>query len=76
MPSIPIRFIATAADPATRTFRVELEVANPDRTLRDGVTAEVGFPTSSVPAHFVSPALLTLYDAGVVGVRIIGPADD
>ncbi|MEQ9642187.1 MAG: efflux RND transporter periplasmic adaptor subunit [Alphaproteobacteria bacterium] len=70
-----IRFVATAADPATRTFRVELEVPNPDKTLRDGITAEIAFPTSPVPAHFISPALLTLNDAGVVGVRTVGPAD-
>ena len=70
-----ISFIATAADPATRTFRVELEVPNPERILRDGITAEIAFPTRPVPAHFVSPALLTLNDAGVVGVRVVGPAD-
>lgn len=71
-----VRFIATGADPATRTFRVELEVANPGRTLRDGVTAEVSFPTGAVPAHFISPALLTLNDAGVVGVRTVAAAAD
>lgn len=71
-----VSFIATAADPATRTFRVELQVPNPDRALRDGVTAEVRFPTSSVPAHFISPALLTLNDAGTVGVRAVDAADD
>jgi multidrug efflux system membrane fusion protein len=71
-----ISFIATAAAPETRTFRVELQVPNPDRTLRDGVTAEVAFPTGSVPAHFISPALLTLNDAGTVGVRTVGEADD
>lgn len=70
-----IHFIGTAADPATRTFRVELEVANPDRTLRDGVTAEVALPTGTVLAHFISPALLTLNDAGVVGVRTVADAD-
>lgn len=71
-----IRFIATAADPATRTFRVELEVPNPEHKLRDGTTAEISFPTRPVPAHFISPALLTLNDAGVVGVRTVGAADD
>ena len=70
-----ISFIATAADPATRTFRVELQVPNPDRTLRDGITAEVSFPTSSVASHFISPALLTLNDAGTVGVRAVGEPD-
>ena len=70
-----IAFIATAADPATRTFRVDIEVPNPDRTLRDGVTARVSFPVASVLTHLVSPAILTLDEAGLVGVRAVD-ADD
>lgn len=66
-----VRFIAKTADPATRTFRIELEVPNPDRTLRDGLTAEILIPVTSVRAHRVSPAVLTLNDAGRIGVRSI-----
>ncbi len=68
-----IRFIAAAAEPETRTFRIELEVANPDFRLRDGVTAELRLPVESVPAHRLSPAALTLDEAGAVGVRTVGP---
>ena len=68
-----IRFIAAAAEPETRTFRVELEVPNPNFTLRDGVTAELRLPVQSVPAHRLSPAALTLDEAGAVGVRTVGP---
>lgn len=68
-----IRFIAASAEPETRTFRVELEVANPDFALRDGVTAELRLPVQSVLAHRLSPASLTLDEAGVVGVRTVGP---
>ena len=66
-----IRYIATMAEPATRTFRIELEVPNGDGELRDGVTAEIRIKVSTAPAHFVSPAVLTLDDAGVVGVRLV-----
>ena len=66
-----LRFIATSADAATRTFRVELEVPNRERTLRDGVTAELMLAAETVPAHFVSPAVLTLNEKGVVGVRTV-----
>ena len=66
-----IRYIALVADPETRTFRVELEVANPKRRLRDGVTAEIRFKADTVAAHFVSPAVLTLNDAGEVGLRTV-----
>ena len=66
-----VRFIAPAADLATRTFRVEMEVANPDRKLREGVTAELSVPLPPVKAHLLPPSVLTLDDAGQFGVRII-----
>ncbi|SLN76874.1 efflux RND transporter periplasmic adaptor subunit [Oceanibacterium hippocampi] len=70
-----VRFISKRAEETTRTFRVELEVANPERTLRSGVTATISFPVGEVKAHFVSPAVLTLNDDGVIGVRIVDDED-
>lgn len=66
-----IRHISAVADKATRTFRVELEVPNPDGAISDGMTAEIAMPLSRVPAHLVSPAILTLSDRGVVGVKAV-----
>jgi multidrug efflux system membrane fusion protein len=67
-----LRYLATVADEATRTFRVEVEVANQARRLRAGVTAVVRIPTEETSVHLLSPALLTLDDQGVVGVRAVG----
>lgn len=66
-----IRFVAKSADPATRTFLVELEVPNPDGQLRDGITAELRVPTKTVVAHKITPAILALDDQGRIGVRIV-----
>ncbi len=66
-----IRYIASMAEPQTRTFRVELEVPNPNESLRDGVTAEIRVGIETVAAHFVSPAVLTLDQDGVIGVRLV-----
>jgi len=66
-----IRYIAPVADEATRTFGVELEIDNSDGELRVGGTAELRIPAEEVLAHRVSPSLLTLDDAGNVGVKII-----
>ena len=66
-----IHFIARTSEPETRTFRIELEVANADFALRDGVTAELRLPVRSVAAHRLSPAALTLDEAGAVGVRTV-----
>jgi multidrug efflux system membrane fusion protein len=66
-----IRYVAPVADEATRTFEVELEVANNDGKLRAGGTAELRIPAENVLAHRISPSLLTLDDAGNVGIKII-----
>jgi multidrug efflux system membrane fusion protein len=66
-----IRYVAPVADAATRTFEVELEVDNGDGSLRAGGTAELHIPAETVYAHRVSPSLLTLDDAGNVGLKII-----
>jgi multidrug efflux system membrane fusion protein len=66
-----IRYVAPVADEATRTFAVELEVDNSDGTLRAGGTAELRIPAETVLAHRISPALLTLDDAGNVGIKIV-----
>ena len=66
-----IRYVAPVADEATRTYMVELEVNNADGALRIGGTAELRIPAETVLAHRISPSLLTLDDAGNVGVKII-----
>lgn len=66
-----IRFVGKSANPETRTFRLELEIPNTDFRLRDGVTAEIAVHADPVMAHFISPALLTLNDAGEIGIRLV-----
>ncbi len=70
-----IRFISNSAQETTRTFRLELEIPNPDRRLRDGITAEIRVPADQVRAHRIPSSLLTLDDAGVMGVRIVEGED-
>lgn len=64
-------FVSRAADPATRTFRVEAAVANPDLSLRDGQTAEIEIAAPGARAHLLPQSALTLSDAGTLGVRIV-----
>lgn len=66
-----IRYVAPVADEATRTFLVELEIDNQEGLYRAGGTAELRIPAERVLAHRVSPSLLTLDDAGNVGIKII-----
>ncbi len=66
-----VKFVGSVADPETRTFVVELQVDNPNHLIRDGLTAEVYIPINIVPAHRISPAILSLNDQGTVGVKSV-----
>lgn len=66
-----VRFVSKSAEAATRTFRVELEIANPEGKIRDGVTAEMHISGDTVEAHRVTPAILALDEKGTIGVRIV-----
>ncbi|NOX82729.1 MAG: efflux RND transporter periplasmic adaptor subunit [Alphaproteobacteria bacterium] len=67
-----VRFVAAAADPATRTFTVELQVPNEDGALRDGVTADFTIFAKKRTAHHIPRSSLTLGDDGGIGVRTLG----
>jgi len=66
-----VTYISPTSDIATRTFKVEISVSNPDNKLRDGVTAEVSLPLAPVKAHLVPAGVIGLDDRGQIGVRII-----
>lgn len=70
-----LRFIAARAESETRTFRIEVEVPNRDYGIRDGLSAELVVPVEDVPAHRVSPAVLTLGPSGEVGVKLVDETD-
>lgn len=64
-------FVSRSADPTTRTFRVEIEVPNPELALRDGQTAEIAVAAEGRRAHLLPQSALTLNDAGTLGVRVV-----
>ena len=66
-----IRYIAESPNLTTRTFRVELEVANKDLALRDGMTAELTINAGEVVASRVPQSVLTLANDGRLGVRVV-----
>ena len=66
-----IRYLALVANQQTRTFAVELEIANSDGSLPAGVTAEMNLPGTQVPDHKISPSLLTLDLEGNLGIKIV-----
>lgn len=66
-----VTFLSRSADEDTRTFRVEVTVANDDLAISDGQTAEIIVASDGRTAHLVAQSSLTLDDDGVLGVRTI-----
>lgn len=71
--SLPVEltYLAPAADPETRTFRIIATAENADNKIADGLTAKLDMPVDERPGYKVSPAVLTLADSGQVGVKLL-----
>ena len=66
-----VTFIAATADPATRSFPAEIELPNPDGSIRDGITATAVVNMGVAPAHLIPQSSLTLDADGVLGVSTV-----
>lgn len=70
-----VAFVGAAADAETRTFPAEIEVANDDRAIPAGISAQVRIPRDEVEAHFLSPAILSLDPASRLGIKTVAEDD-
>ena len=66
-----VTFLSRSSDPATRTFRVEIEVPNADLAIRDGQTAEIAISAAGSKAHLLPASALTLNTEGELGLRTL-----
>lgn len=66
-----VNFIGRNADSQTRTFRVEVTVANPQSEMPAGLSARIAIPTGKARGHFISPAILSLGVNGELGVKTV-----
>ena len=66
-----VSFVSTSANKGTRTFRVEIEVENSDRSIRAGVSAQIEIEGDSILAHRISPSILMLGEDGELGIRTV-----
>lgn len=66
-----IRYVSPIAQKTTRTFKVELEIANPENELVAGTTAELIIPLPPVSAHQLSAALFSLNSKGELGIKTV-----
>ncbi|WP_144822963.1 efflux RND transporter periplasmic adaptor subunit [Marinobacter piscensis] len=66
-----VTFVASAANPETRSFAVEIAVDNPEMKRIAGGSANLRVALPDVQAIFISPAYLSLGDDGRPGVKFV-----
>jgi multidrug efflux system membrane fusion protein len=66
-----IRYVASDADPQTRTYHLEITVPNPRLAAKSGLSATVKVEAGAGPAHLVPVSALVLDAAGRQGVRYV-----
>jgi RND family efflux transporter MFP subunit len=66
-----VSLIGVAADPATRSYTVEISVANPRRRLRDGMVAEASITTKATTSSMVVPASAVLHEGTNNGATVV-----
>lgn len=66
-----VRYVASLADAATRSFTVEIAVANPQGQIPAGTSARLVLAVGEVLAQRIPTALLSLADDGSVGVKYV-----
>lgn len=66
-----LTYISRAADPTSRSYAIEVEIAGSENSIRQGITAEIFVAASEAPAHLIPPSALTMNDAGAIGVKLI-----
>ncbi|QIA25743.1 efflux RND transporter periplasmic adaptor subunit [Mesorhizobium sp. AA22] len=70
-----VRYISRDASSATRTFRVEIAIPNPDATIPAGMTAEIALSAQPTDAVLLPRSVVTLGDKGDLGIRAVDKHD-
>lgn len=68
-----LRYVSRDASAQTRTYGIEVSVPNPDRSIPAGMTTEITLRSDPVDAVFLPRSVVTLSQAGDLGIRIVGP---
>lgn len=66
-----VSFLASSAEDATRSYPLEVRVANPQRLRIAGASATLDIALPERPAQRISPALLVLDARGRMGVKTV-----
>lgn len=66
-----VTFLAAAADPVSRSYRMEVTLDPSPERIRSGITAEMLVEAEQIRAHRIPASALSLDDNGTIGVKLI-----
>lgn len=66
-----VRYVRREASGVTRTFPIEVAIANPDATIPAGMSAEIDLTAKTAPAVILPRSVIALDTNGVLGVRVL-----
>lgn len=66
-----VGFVESVANPATRTFEMEMTVPNPDYALKAGVSATLNLKVGEAMASLVPSGVMALDEDGRTGIRYV-----
>ncbi|MCP4078431.1 MAG: efflux RND transporter periplasmic adaptor subunit [Gammaproteobacteria bacterium] len=64
-----VHYISSMSNTQTNTFRIEVSLDNPDLKILAGLTTEIEIPLKQIDAIKISPALFSLDENGVIGIK-------
>ena len=64
-----VHYISSMSNAQTNTFRIEVSLHNPDLKILAGLTTEIEIPLKQIDAIKISPALFSLDENGVIGIK-------
>jgi len=66
-----VTYISRAADTSSRSYAIEVRLAEGEQSIRQGITAEIYIAANETQAHLIPASALTMDDAGIVGVKTV-----
>lgn len=66
-----VRYVSREASAATRTFRIEIAIANPDDAIHAGMTSEILVRAEAADSVMLPRSVVTLSAEGDLGIRAV-----
>ncbi len=66
-----VTYISRAAEANSRAYAIEVRLADSNKEIRQGVTAEIFIAANETLAHLIPASSLTLNDEGIIGVKTV-----